>query len=91
MVISIPYLIKFSTVLVAMIVADVCWAQYFIKVSERKALAAGSYGSVIVFLGAVSTVNYVHDGTLLIAAVLGAFIGSYGTVYYNNKKSNNSK
>lgn len=85
------YAIKFITVMFAMIIADVCWAQYFIKVSERKALAAGSYGSVIVFLGAVSTVNYVHDSTLLIAAVLGAFIGSYGTVLYNNKKSNTTK
>jgi len=83
---TVAYIAKFLTVMIAMIIADVCWALYFITVSERRAFAAGAYGSVIVLLGAISTVSYVNDRTLLVAAVLGAFIGSYLTVYYKNKK-----
>lgn len=75
----------------SMIAADICWALYFIKVSERKSVQAGIWGSSIVLFGAITTVGYVNDPTLLVAAVLGAFIGTTGTVYYKtNKESKNN-
>ena len=72
--------------MVAMIIADICWTYYFIKVEERKALAAGIWSSLITISGSFITTSYVHDRSLVLAAVIGAFIGTAGTVYFKKKK-----
>ncbi len=82
------YLIKFILVMLAMVVADVCWTFYFIKVEERKVIASGIWSSLIIIASAFITTSYVEDRSLVPAAVLGAFIGTAGTVYYKKKKEN---
>jgi hypothetical protein len=72
-------------VMVSMILADICWTLYFIKVGEKKEIGAGIWSSLIVLFGAVSTTEYVTDKTLIFAAMLGAFIGTYATVFVKNK------
>lgn len=86
-----PYLAKFILVAIAMIIADVCWTYYFIKVEERKAIASGVWSSLIIVASAFITTNYVEDKSLIPAAVLGAFIGTAGTVWYKKKKENDKK
>jgi peptidoglycan biosynthesis protein MviN/MurJ (putative lipid II flippase) len=80
------YVIKFILVMLAMIVADVCWTYYFLKVEERKPIDAGIWSSLIIVASAFITTSYVADKSLVPAAVLGAFIGTAGTVYYKKKK-----
>ena len=80
------YIIKFILVVVAMIVADVCWTYYFIKVEERKAIAAGVWSALIIVASSFITTSYVEDRSLVPAAVIGAFIGTAGTVWFKNKK-----
>lgn len=80
------YIIKFILVVVAMIIADVCWTYYFIKVEERKAIAAGIWSALIIVASSFITTSYVEDRSLVPAAVLGAFIGTAGTVWFKNKK-----
>ena len=82
------FAIKFILVMISMILADICWTMYFIEVDKRRPVPAGIWGSSILLFGAFTTVHYVNDHRLLIAAVLGAFIGTAGTVYYKNKKEN---
>ena len=82
------FVIKFILVMFSMILADVCWTMYFIEVSKRKPIASGIWGSAIMIFGAFTTVHYVGDHRLLIAAVIGSFIGTAGTVYYKNKREN---
>jgi peptidoglycan biosynthesis protein MviN/MurJ (putative lipid II flippase) len=82
------YVIKFILVMLAMIVADVCWTYYFLKVEERKPIDAGIWSSLIIVASAFITTSYVADKSLVPAAVLGAFIGTAGTVYYKKKKEN---
>jgi peptidoglycan biosynthesis protein MviN/MurJ (putative lipid II flippase) len=81
------YIIKFILVIIAMIVADVCWTYYFIKVEERKAIPAGVWSALIIVASAFITTSYVEDKSLVPAAVIGAFIGTAGTVWYKSKKS----
>ena len=80
------YLVKFILVMLAMIVADDCWTFYFIKVEERKVIASGIWSSLIIIASAFITTSYVEDRSLVPAAVIGAFIGTAGTVYYKKKK-----
>ena len=75
-----PYWLQFIAVMCSMILADVAWAMYFIKVDERKSIVAGFWGSSILIFGAYTTVNYVNDHTLLFAALIGSFVGTAITV-----------
>jgi peptidoglycan biosynthesis protein MviN/MurJ (putative lipid II flippase) len=81
-----PFILKFILVLVAMILADVCWTMYFIEVEKRKPISAGLWGAAILLFGSVVTIGYVEDIRLLAAAVLGSFIGVAGTVQYKKRK-----
>lgn len=80
------YPIQFILVMFAMIVVDICWTYYFIKVEERKAIAAGIWSALILLVGAFITTSYIEDKSLVPAAVIGAFIGTAGTVWYKNRK-----
>ena len=80
------YILTFLGVMVAMILADICWTYYFIKVEERKAIAAGIWSALIIVASSFITTSYVEDRSLIIAAVLGAFIGTTGAVYLKKKK-----
>jgi len=82
------YIIKFILVALAMVVADVCWTFYFITVEERKVIASGIWSSLIIIASAFITTSYVEDRSLVPAAVIGAFIGTAGTVWYKKKKEN---
>ena len=85
----IDYLIKFFTVLVAMAAVDVCWTYYFIKIDERKEVGAGIWAVILLLFSAFVTTNYVDDKSLIIAAALGSFFGTYYTVKYKKKKEKN--
>ena len=85
---TIAYAIKFVSVMVSMILADMCWATYFIKVGNREALKAGFWSMLIILFGAFCTTEYVHDKTMIFAAMTGAFIGSFITVKWNHNKEN---
>ena len=80
------YIIKFILVVLAMIIADVCWTYYFIKVGENKAIAAGIWSALIIVASSFITTSYVEDKSLVPAAVIGAFIGTASTVWYKNRK-----
>ena len=83
------FAIKFILVMLAMVVADICWAMYFIEIDKRRVWAAGAWSAVIIIAGAFITTSYVADKAMVPAAALGAFIGTAGTVYYKKKKEQN--
>lgn len=79
------YLAKFLFVMIAMALTDMCWAYYFIKVEERNAPQAGMWAVLLFFSGAAVTTNYIGDHTMLIAAAIGSFVGTYFTVKFKKK------
>lgn len=85
------FIIKFVLVMVAMIIADICWTVYFLKVEERKAIASGVWSALIIIASAFTTTSYVEDKSLIPAAVIGAFIGTAGTVWYKKRVEQNDK
>jgi hypothetical protein len=85
------YILKFLGVFFSMFLVDLCWAKYFIYVGKHKALPAATWGSLIMIFGAFTTINYVEDRSLLIAAVIGGFTGTYVVVQREAKKSEKEK
>lgn len=83
------FVIKFILVMLAMVVADVCWTMYFIEIDKRRVWAAGVWSAIIIIASAFITTSYVEDKSMVPAAALGAFIGTAGTVYYKKKKEQN--
>jgi hypothetical protein len=79
------YLVKFLFVMIAMALTDMCWAYYFIKVEERNAPQAGIWAVLLFFSGAAVTTNYIGDHTMLVAAAIGSFVGTYFTVKFKKK------
>ncbi len=70
------YWIDFALVFFAILLADVCWTYYFIKVAEKRVLASGIWSSLIMALGSFSIERYTQDHTLIWAAIIGAFVGT---------------
>ena len=83
---TLPFIWQFLIVMASMIGVDASWTIYFIKVEERKAIQAGIWSAMIMIFGMLVTISYVHDRRLMIAAVMGAFIGTAGTVYLKKQK-----
>jgi len=86
MIEHLPYYAQFFIVIFIMTVVDICWAMYFIKTSEKKPFPAAIWGLLITLLGAISITSYMHDKSLIIAGCIGAFIGTYGTVWWEKMK-----
>ena len=80
------YILKFLGVMVSIFVADICWAKYFIYVAKHKPFLSATWGSMIVVFGAFVTVEYVNDRSLIIAAFIGGFLGTYLTVWREREK-----
>lgn len=91
MTISLLYVLKFFGVMFSMILADICWTYYFIKVEERKSLSAGIWSALIIIFGMFSVLNYVDDRTLTVAAIIGAFVGTYIAVEMKKRKEDKKK
>jgi hypothetical protein len=80
------YFLKFIAVFLSTVLSDIAWTYYFIRVEERKAGKAGFWASCIVMVSAFITVNYVEDHSLLIAAVIGSYVGTWISVKWNKKE-----
>jgi hypothetical protein len=55
------YCLKFAGVMFSMILADISWTYYFMKVEERSSLSASMWSSLIIIFGMFTTMNYVDD------------------------------
>jgi len=82
------FVIKFILVAAAMFLADVCWTMYFLEIERRRSVPAGLWGSAILLFGSAVTINYVDDHRLLIAAIIGSFLGVVATIEYKKRKDN---
>lgn len=82
---DIIYITKFLLVVVFMTFTDIAWASYTIKVDNRQAAKAGLWSMMIMLFSALTTTNYVNDKSLIIAAMVGCFLGTFITVRYHDK------
>lgn len=66
----------------AMVLLDVVWAAYTLKVQGKKPALAGMYASAIMIINAIVTISYVTEPWMLLPVAAGAFVGTYLGVRY---------
>jgi hypothetical protein len=77
--------IQIVAVFSATVLLDILWAQYILHTSKSKALQASLYASVLYVLGGFTVMNYVSNHWLLIPASVGAFVGTYLALWWENR------
>jgi len=82
-------IIQFILVFLAVTLADILWTKYFLATSREQEHIAGLYSAGIILVGSFITRSYVHDGIMIIPAVLGAYVGTAGTIYYHKWENKN--
>lgn len=58
-------------------ILDAIWTLYIEAVSMRRAWTASLSNGAIIGLGAMLAVNYVNDRSLIWAAIVGGFVGTF--------------
>ncbi|MFA5871019.1 MAG: hypothetical protein WC842_04020 [Candidatus Paceibacterota bacterium] len=79
-------LLKVALVFIATVLSDALWALYIRKTNLGKALSASSLSAVIVLTAGVVAIEYVNNNWYLVPAALGAFVGTYFTIRFDNRK-----
>jgi len=76
------FILRFIFVFIISALGDVFWTLYFIEIEKRNAFKAALWGAIIMLIVGTTIINYDFSHYLLIAAVLGGFVGTYFTVKY---------
>lgn len=76
------FALAYLGVMLATAVLDVCWTMILIETEKRHALKAAFWSTLIILSNALVITSYVHNKWLISAAVIGAFIGTYGTIKF---------
>lgn len=79
--------VQFVLVAVAMAAADWCWTKYMMHASAHRAVPAAWWSAAIIGVSAFTVTSYVEDHRLIIAALIGAWAGTYYAVIHT--KANN--
>ena len=79
--------VLFVLVFLGLVAIDFCWTVYIDKVAKQQAVPAGVWSAMITLLSAVVVVAYTTNPILIIAAVLGAFVGTVLAVKWTKYKS----
>jgi len=67
------YIITF----LALFVTDVINTLYIKAINKEQPLLASFWAMVVTLAASVAVINYTRDNTMLIPALLGAFVGTY--------------
>lgn len=71
-----------------MIVNDFIWSVYIKSLSKDRMLRAAIFASLAVLFEAAAVIIYVGNYWTLIPAIIGAFLGTYLTKYFERKELN---
>lgn len=79
------FYIQWTTVLIAVLVTDICWAYYIRRVKDGKPLKAAMWAVFLFLTGAIGAISYIRNPWFVIPAAIGAFIGTYIAVWLDSK------
>jgi hypothetical protein len=74
--------VKWLLVYGGLVVVDFVWARYNVACAEKRAVHGGLYAAGIIVVGGATTMGYVNDPVLLVPAALGAFTGTFLSLWW---------
>lgn len=81
------FITKFALVFAVVFVADICWTLCVLGIQKRAKFKAATFSGSIVLLSSVSLINQVDDHRLIFPAVLAATIGTFVTMWWDERNS----
>ena len=75
----------FAETFILVFLTDILYTYYLRSIVSNKPLAASFWATIVTYCAAVAAINYVEDHNMLIAALLGAFCGTYVGMKYEKK------
>lgn len=78
-------------VLILTAMTDAMHAVYVRSVIAVEPFRAATLRSLIGAINAIAIIQYTHNATYLIFAIIGSWIGSYASVAYAHRKKNRNK
>lgn len=84
-------MVTFILVLCAVAILDILWVFYVDAIKNYKAVSSALLASLVYILGGAAIIAYTSDVVNLIAAFIGAFVGTYFAVIVAKKRSQNRK
>lgn len=79
-------IVKFLLIILIMAFANICAALYFSTVDKKKSGAAAFWSAMLVLINAFTIINYVENSIYIAAAFIGTYLGTFGTIKWQNKK-----
>lgn len=75
----------FIETFILVFLTDILYTYYLRSVVNNKPIIASFWATVVTFCTAVAAINFIEDNTMIIAALLGAFCGTYVGMKYEKK------
>ena len=82
---STKHMITFIITFFALFITDIVNAYYIKAIQNDRAISASTWATVVTFTASVAVINYTNDHTMLLAAMLGAFCGTFVAVKFRRK------
>ena len=82
-------IVKFLSVVLVMAFANVCGTLYFSNVEKERVLKAAFWSAMLILVNAFSIINYVENNIYIAAAVIGTYLGTFGTIKWMQRKEKN--
>jgi len=82
--------IEAATVFAAIFIADFVWARYIGAAAHGRRVEASSWAVAVIVMGGYATIKYVGNPMMLAPAALGAFAGTWTSLWWKGKRENSS-
>jgi hypothetical protein len=79
--------LQFLTVTAVMFLLDFVWAEYIKLTADGKAMPASCMAVAIMMASGYVTKSYVDNPWLLIAVAIGAFTGTYASIWWKKRRA----
>ncbi len=75
----------FLFIMIIMAFANMCGTLYFCNVEKKKAHTAAFWSAMLILINAFAIIHYVENSIYIVAAFIGTYIGTFGTLKWGQK------
>ncbi len=80
---------KFLLIMIIMAFANMSGTLYFCNVEKKKAHTAAFWSAMLILINAFAIIHYVENSIYIAAAFIGTYVGTFGTLKWEQKTERN--